>query len=278
MRIEKAKIRYPNQKNVSLDDAPSTRLSVFTAKVRGEFYNIDVKKLVPFHNQARKHFDEESLNQLAETIKVHGIRQPLTIIPTEDQTGTYEVISGERRLRAAIIAGLETVPCIIINDRMKAEEIAIIENIQRKDLHPIELAYAYSNLLENKICTSTMEIANKVSVQKSSVVETLGLLSLDQKVKEMLLAAQIKTRTLLRELCKLNPEKQEEYLTEYLKKDALVKESKNALKKKTALRTRSQIINIVLSGDDLIVDKNRIEALNQEQRILLKELLVKLVS
>lgn len=274
MRVDKAKIRHPSPSvDKNQEENTNTRPSVFTEKFRGEYYNIDITKLIPFHNQARKHFDEDSLNQLAETIKEHGIRQPLTILSMEDASGQYEVISGERRLRAAIIAGLKTVPCIIITDRKKAEEIAIIENIQRKDLHPLELANAYSNLLKSGICSSTMEIANKVGAHKSAVVETLALLELNLKVQEKLLNSQIKTRNLLRELCKLNQEDQMPYLSEYLEKNNLIKESKIGLRKRKSLKTRSQIINVVLCDDKLLIDKNRIEALSQEQKIQLKSLL-----
>lgn len=274
MRVDKAKIRHPSPSVDEIQgESTNTRPSVFTEKFRGEYYNIDISKLVPFHNQARKHFDEDSLNKLAETIKEHGIRQPLTILSTEDSSGQYEVISGERRLRAAVIAGLKTVPCIIITDRKKAEEIAIIENIQRKDLHPLELANAYSNLLKSGICSSTMEIATKVGAHKSAVVETLGLLELNSKVQEELLNSQVKTRNLLRELCKLNQEEQMPYLRSYLERDNLIKEAKIDSKRRKSLKTRSQIINVVLSGDELLIDKNRIEALSQEQKIQLKSLL-----
>lgn len=273
MRVDKAKIRHPfpiiEDKR---EENKNTRPSIFTEKFRGEYYNIDVAKLIPFHNQARKYFDEESLNQLAETIKEHGIRQPLTIIPAEDSLGNYEVISGERRLRAAKLAGLKVVPCIIISDRKKAEEIAIIENIQRKDLHPLELARAYSNLLKNKICNSTMEIANKVGAHKSAIVETLGLLELNTTVQEKLLSSHIKGRKLLRELCKLNPEEQTIYLLNHIEKDKENINSKVDLKRKKSLKTRSQIINIVLYGEELIIDKNRIEALSPEHKIHLKSI------
>ena len=271
MRVDKAKIRHPSS-FIEKEENNNTRPSVFTEKFRGEYYNIDVTKLIPFHNQARRHFDEESLNQLADTIKEHGIRQPLTVISTEESLGKYEVISGERRLRAAILAGLKVVPCIIISDRKKAEEIAIIENIQRKDLHPLELAKAYSNLLKNKICNSTMEISTKVGVHKSAVVETLALLELNPVVQEKLLISQIKGRQLLRELCKLNADEQIHHLLDYMDRDKSVRDSKIDLKRKKSLKTRSQIINVVLYGDELIIDKNRIEALSPEHKIHLKAL------
>ncbi len=114
----------------------------------GEFFYLNVENLKTYSKQARKCFDLEELNKLAETIREHGVRQPLSVIKTEEP-GIYQVISGERRLRAAKISGLEKVPCIILSDTAKVEEIAVIENIQRADLYPIELSNAYTSLLKS---------------------------------------------------------------------------------------------------------------------------------
>jgi ParB family chromosome partitioning protein len=200
MRVDKAKVRYPSESNVEQKESNNTRPSAFTGKLRGEYYNIEVTKLQPFHKQARKHFDEEALKQLAETIKAHGIRQPLTIIPADDSLGKYEVVSGERRLRAAIIAGLDAVPCIIIHDKKAAVEIALIENVQRKDLHPIELAKAYQQFLDEGVCDNKTEIAEKLSVSKSVVTETMQLLALPDSIQTKLLEENIVSRSLFREL------------------------------------------------------------------------------
>ena len=136
----------------------------------------------------------------------------------------------------------------------------------------MELAKAYSNLLKNKICNSTMEISTKVGVHKSAVVETLALLELNPVVQEKLLISQIKGRQLLRELCKLNADEQIHHLLDYMDRDKSVRDSKIDLKRKKSLKTRSQIINVVLYGDELIIDKNRIEALSPEHKIHLKAL------
>jgi ParB family chromosome partitioning protein len=93
--------------------------------------------LVSFKNQKRHYFDGEKLKSLAKTIKEHGIGQPLTVIQSEDKLGVFEIVSGECRFFAAKMTGLDKVPCIIIHDRNAAEEIAVIENVQRADLHPL---------------------------------------------------------------------------------------------------------------------------------------------
>ena len=128
---------------LTVPEIKNSRLGIgYEEKVK-EFYMINVENLIPFKNQARIYFDDKEIENLSESIKRHGIRQPLTIIPYEDNKGIFEVISGERRLKAAKIVGLNKVPCIIIHDRNIAQEIAIIENIHRQDLHPIELGLAF---------------------------------------------------------------------------------------------------------------------------------------
>ena len=110
---------------------------------------IPIDQLIPFKNQARINFDEEKLRTLTNSIEEHGIRQPLTVLESDTEIGKYEVVSGERRLMALQRLNYSRVPCIIIFDRNKAEEIALIENIQRENLHPIELGRAYSRLYSN---------------------------------------------------------------------------------------------------------------------------------
>ena len=201
MKVDKAKIRYPSPEDMQKKNI--NRPSVFTEGHRGEYYNIDINKLVPFYKQSRKYFNQEALQQMAETIKNHGIRQPLTVIADKVHSNQYEVVSGERRLRAAKLAKLEKVPCIIIHDYKNAAEIAIIENIQREDLHPLELAKAYERLLEENICASYADIAKKVGSSKSVVTETIGLLRFPQEIKATLLSKNISNRDFFRELYKI---------------------------------------------------------------------------
>jgi len=165
----------------------------------GEFFYLNVDNLKTYPKQARKHFDVEELNQLAETIRDHGVRQPLSVIKTEE-SGIYQVISGERRLRAARIAGLEKVPCIILSDTAQVEEIAVIENIQRADLHPIELSNAYISLLKNFNHGDKSKLAKKLGVSNSHISEILTLEKLPQEIRDYLIEKNIRTRAVLRKI------------------------------------------------------------------------------
>lgn len=165
----------------------------------GEFFYLNADNLRAYAKQARKHFDLTELNQLAETIREHGVRQPLSVIKTEEP-GIYQVVSGERRLRAAKIAGLEKIPCIILSDEEKIEEIAVIENIQRADLHPVELAEAYSSLLRNFNHGDQSKLARKLSVSNSHISEILSLSRLPEEIKQFLLEKNISQRSILRKL------------------------------------------------------------------------------
>jgi len=273
MQVDKAKIRYPSseglQKNVN------NRPSVFTEGHRGEYYNIDIGKLVPFYKQSRECFDQKALNEMAETIKNHGIRQPLTIIADKLRSGLYEVVSGERRLRAAKIAKLDKVPCIIIHDYKAAAEIAIIENIQREDLHVLELAKAYKQLLEEEICFSHADIAKKVGVSKSAVTESLGLLKLPQNVKDKILFNKINNRDFFRELSK-----QKDAIAMVALLDAYGKERYRESHKtrNTGGARRKILLKAVLDGDQIHIDTQHMSRISKEKKRQLLEEISKALS
>ncbi|MBY0553270.1 ParB/RepB/Spo0J family partition protein [bacterium] len=152
-------------------------------------WNIAIDKLVPGVYQPRKNFDKESLNELANSIKENGIIQPITV--RKRQAGGFEILAGERRWRAAQAAGLHEVPAIIktLSDR-EALQVALIENIQREDLDPIEEAESYQRLIE-EFSLSQAEAAEKVGKERSSVANALRLLSLPLEIRDMLSAKQI---------------------------------------------------------------------------------------
>ena len=137
----------------------------------------------PKQDQPRKYFDEESLNQLAESIKQHGLIQP--IIVREVGGGFYQIIAGERRWRASKLAGLTEIPAIIIDaDALKAAELAIIENIQREDLNPFEKALGIRHLME-KYGMTQEQVAKKLGKSRSSISNTVRVLYLTPDVLEL---------------------------------------------------------------------------------------------
>lgn len=146
------------------------------------YENIAVDAIVPNRMQPRREFSEESLQELAESIKQNGIVQPLIVTPAV--SGRYELIAGERRLRASKIAGLETVPVIVRDASTEMMlELAIVENVQREDLNPIDEARAYKELIDAFDYTQD-EVADKVSKSRPHVSNTLRLLYLPKVIQE----------------------------------------------------------------------------------------------
>ena len=271
MRIEKAKIRLPNNIKEENSNESSQRVSTYTESYKGEYYNIEVTKLIPFKNQSRKHFDQKSLEELASTIRVHGIRQPLTILPSSEQEGKYEIISGERRWKAAQIAGLTKVPCIIIHNQEAAEEIALIENIQRQNLHPLELMQAFQSLLDRKICGSTQEIATKLGINKSAVVEALSLKNLPNETQQVLLNEGVKARKILRVLVKSTQDKHLKIINDY--KKSLEKEQKKEVKS-----TEARVLSIFINNGKVSFQDNKISSLSTKEKSAVKQSLVEFLK
>ncbi|MEG2429080.1 MAG: ParB/RepB/Spo0J family partition protein [Oscillospiraceae bacterium] len=144
---------------------------------------IKISEIEPNKNQPRKIFDEALLQQLADSIREHGIIQP--IIVRELPTGEYQIVAGERRWRAARIAGLTEVPIIIRDyDDTKTMEIALIENLQRENLNPIEEALGYQELMENFNMTQ-VDVSNSVGKSRSAIANTLRLLNLPENIKQL---------------------------------------------------------------------------------------------
>jgi len=151
---------------------------------------MDIKKVEPNREQPRKNFDEDALLELSESIKQFGVLQPLLV---QDKKGYYEIIAGERRWRAAKLAGLKEVP-VIIKDLTEQEvvEIALIENIQRENLNPIEEAIAYKRLL-TEFNLKQDEVAERVSKSRTAVTNSMRLLKLNEKVQQMVIDDMLST-------------------------------------------------------------------------------------
>ena len=151
---------------------------------------VKIGKVEPNREQPRKNFDEDALLELSESLKQYGVLQPLLV---QDKKDYYEIIAGERRWRAAKLAGLKEIPVIIKNlTEQEIVEISLIENIQRENLNPIEEALAYKRLL-NEFNLKQDEVAERVSKSRTAVTNSMRLLKLDERVQQMVIDDLIST-------------------------------------------------------------------------------------
>lgn len=164
--------------------------TVTSKSTKKEDTYLDINKIEPNREQPRKNFDEDSLIELSESIKQFGILQPIIV---NENDGYYEIIAGERRWRAAKLAGLEEVPVIIkkLTNR-EIVEISLIENIQRENLNPIEEARAFKRLL-SEFHLKQDEVAERVSKSRTAVTNSMRLLKLNEKVQNMIIEDMIST-------------------------------------------------------------------------------------
>lgn len=173
-----------NKKNPDSEKDIKTVPADIVPEIKKTELLVKISKVEPNRTQPRKQFDEDALVELSESIKQFGILQPLLV---SDKGEYYEIIAGERRWRAAKLAGLKEVPVIIkeFNDQ-QVVEISLIENIQREDLNPIEEAMAYKRLI-NEFKLKQDNIAERVSKSRTAVTNSLRLLKLDDRVQQMLI-------------------------------------------------------------------------------------------
>ena len=181
----------------------------------------------PNRDQPRKVFEDKALEELANSIKSHGIIEPLIVTKNGS---TYEIIAGERRWRAARLAGLSEVPVIVGNySRQEAAEIALIENIQRQDLNAIEEAVAYQKLI-NEYSLKQEDVAERVSKNRSTITNALRLLKLDDRVKQMVIDEQISAGHARALLSVKDNEKQVKLAYEIISKDMSVRDAEQLVK------------------------------------------------
>lgn len=196
------------------------------------YFECNIDNIVANKHQPRSHFDEDELNELADSIKEHGIIQPLVVRRT-DGVNSYELIAGERRFRASKILGLATVPVVVrdVDDENTLLELALIENIQRTDLNPVEEAEAYNNLI-HKFSYTQDQAAKKLGKSRSSVANILRLLNLPDYIKEDLVQGSLSeghARPLLRLLDNLSDLK--EVRDTILAKKLSVRQTESLVKK-----------------------------------------------
>ena len=172
-------------------DAPFSESTVLQDMNKGNeetVKNIKIVDIEPNTTQARKTFKEESIDELANSIKNYGVLQPIIV---ESKGKYYRIIAGERRWRAAKKAGLDTIPCLIRDeDEQKNKEISLIENIQRENLNPIEKALGYKELIDN-YNLKQQELADRLGISRSYVANTLRILNLDKRVIELALEGKL---------------------------------------------------------------------------------------
>ena len=173
---------------ISGDD---TKAKKVVKEVIKEVDTIDINKIEPNSNQPRKNFNEDKIHELAESIKQHGLIEPLIV--QKGKKGFYTIIAGERRWRAAKLAGIKEVP-IIVKDYTDQEivEISLIENIQRENLNPIEEAMAFKRLLQ-EFQLKQDEVAERVSKSRTAVTNSMRLLKLSPRVQQMIIDDMIST-------------------------------------------------------------------------------------
>ena len=180
----------PSQSSVYLDAGPEE-------KIEGAIFQIEVDKISPNPNQPRRYFDENALRELATSIREFGILQPLIIskIESESEKGwsvRYELVAGERRLMAAKLAGLHTVPAVVRREPSDREklELAVIENIQREDLNPIEFARAVARL-QDEFGFTQREIATRIGKSREAIANAVRLLALPSEIQAKVAEGQI---------------------------------------------------------------------------------------
>ena len=189
---------------------------------------LNINRIAPNKNQPRKEFNEDALQELADSIKQFGVIEPLVVVKRK---GYYELIAGERRWRAARLAGLKEVPVVIKDyDDQQIVEIALIENIQREDLNPIEEAHAYERLIQEFNLTQD-EVAERVSKSRTTVTNALRLLKLTEKVQQMLIDDMLSTGHVRALITIADPQLQYETAMYIFDKKLSVRETESYVKK-----------------------------------------------
>lgn len=188
---------------------------------------LGINEIEPNNNQPRRSFDQNTLVQLSESIKEHGIIQPIIVKKDGD---IYRIVAGERRWRAARLLGLKKIPAIVRDfSNKQVMEIALIENIQREDLNPIEEAEAYERLLKEHNMTQE-EISNSIGKSRPAIANSLRLLTLSENIKNFLITGQITSGHARTLLSLESQEEQERICKEIIEKNLSVRETEKLVK------------------------------------------------
>ena len=256
-----ALLRNINGTKAAIDETTDRNIEEDAGKGAGELM-VKISLVEPNRNQPRKMFDKESLDELANSVKQYGVLQPILVkkvgnryeivalqpILVKKVGNRYEIVAGERRWRAAQAAGLSEVPVVVRDyDEQKAKEIAIIENIQRTDLNPIEEALAYKSLIEEYNLTQE-ELSDKVAKNRSTITNSLRLLKLSKNIQQYMIDGQISSGH-ARALLSLEDEGKRELLAlDIIKRSLSVRDTEKAAK---ALSKKKKVdLEELSKGDD----------------------------
>lgn len=243
-------------------DKNGVQLRSFGVELRETIDNeIEISKIIPNPHQPRFHFDEIKLQELADSIKEHGIIQPLVVSKKGEQ---YEIIAGERRFQAAKLAGLSKIPVIIreVSEQQKLE-LAIIENIQRHNLNPVEEARSYQKLID-EFDLSQEEAAAKLGKSRSAVANKLRILNLPVEIQKALMEDKITEGHAKAILAIENPEKQKALFDLIIKSGLTVRQTENK-SKEVSVRTHKRILSV--DPEQKVLEDNLSQALNTKVKL-----------
>ena len=240
-------------------------------QMESQVLQVNIDDIIPNRFQPRISFDDQGIKELAASIKEHGIIQPLVLRKLGKK---YEIIAGERRYKAASLAGLTVVPAVISNiDDNKSAEIALVENIQRRDLTPIEEARSYKNLLDKGYLTQE-DLAKKMGLSQPAVANKLRLLNLDDTVQQALLNGKISERH-ARALLSLNDkEEQKKWLDKIISNRMTVRQLDQALKDAADEDNEGASIPLVNLTPDIDAIKNNSFDINPQKNNNVASMLV----
>ena len=246
-------------------------------KYQDAIFHIEIDKIKPNPQQPRKDFDEESLKELANSIREHGILQPLLVSKTEKETEfgadvEYQLIAGERRLRAAKIAGVKSVP-VIIKDTAKDVnylEMAIVENLQRSNLNSIETARAYAKL-QDVFGLTQREIAGRLAKSRETIANTLRLLNLPSEIQEAVAKNQINESQARLLLVIEDPIQQQNLFKELLQNNLSVRELRQRIRKTDQRPTTNDQQQKPIDPEILGLQEKLTELLGAPVKIVLRQ-------
>ena len=214
-------------------------------------HKIKIIEIEPNKNQPRRNFDEESLSELSESIKRYGVIQPIIVKKKDDY---YEIVAGERRWRAAKMAGLDEMPCIVRDDsERRNKEIALIENIQREDLNAIEKAKGYKELIDN-YGLSQIELSETIGMSSSAIANTLRLLNLSPKVMDLVIERKISEAHARQLLYFDDPEEQYKIALEVIEKGISVHELERKVKTLKNIKNKHKTVQKNIKQNAIVKD------------------------